>query len=335
MEMMRSNDDEEDGASISLRDINVPRKEGGDWERVSSVTINDITNPYYRSLLAIHNRVEHSYSNCSSVSDDETSQRSLGESRNLESLAGEESCLRSPPKGNSFSKIESELDQDRTEVCDNWMPSWKHGMLEALREYDASEQSNLVEDEFMVSKLNQAIDSGLKIVDQEQKRLLRRQSARLSAFSERKSLLTIDEVIDESQPGEDIDRRISRGLSILESDRSTLLVFKRTLSFDGNNAEYFSWRNDSTNSCLQAGAYEGDKRALLEEARKSLKGGVDEEYEVYDTSHYFRSGEDDAEGTERQTSALDNYKELISFCFDNSSYDEDKSIFLSSEEGSS
>jgi uncharacterized protein YozE (UPF0346 family) len=49
---MKNNDDE-DAASISLRDINFPKKDG-DWERISSVTINDITNPYYRSLAAIH-----------------------------------------------------------------------------------------------------------------------------------------------------------------------------------------------------------------------------------------------------------------------------------------
>jgi hypothetical protein len=320
------NADDEDAASISLRDINVPKKDG-DWERISSVTINDITNPYYRSLVAIHNsKVEHSYSMCSSVSDDES--RSFEESRNVESLAGEESCMFETMKTLPSTKVESE-EQEHP------LPSWKKSMLDALRDYDIGRKSSTEDEALITLKLNEAIDVGLKMVDREHERLLRRQSARVSAHEYNKSLLTIDEGLEESQSQDETDRRMSRGLSILETERSTLLAFKRGLSFDGNTADFFSW----SDCCCETESGDDDVRAsrgtsllLLEEARKSFKGGVTGVIEEY--SEHSVSELDVNDEVVQRASTLDSYKALLSFCMITLN-DEDNAIFsIANEENS-
>jgi hypothetical protein len=265
------------------------------------------------------NRVEHSYSICSSVSDEDA--KSFGESRNLESLGRF-----------LFARC--------SKYCQCQRQNLFHTNLrlimingEALREYEIIDRLNSGEDEMIISKLNHAIDVGLKVVDREKKHLLRRQSTRLSRASEcSKSLLTIDEV-DESRSQSDAERRMSRGLSIPEQDCSTLLRFKRSLTFDGNDAQYFSW--SSNLSRCEDETYEDEPRkspsrgmSLLDEARKSLKGGVAEEYEVYDTSHYLMklSAINDEETDVRRGTSLDSYKMLLSFCLENC-YDDERTIF--------
>lgn len=329
--MKTTDDDDDDAASMSLLDINIPKKDDGDWEKISSVTITEITNPYYRSLLAIQNK-EHSYSMCSSVSeDDDTSIKSLGESRNLESLAGEESYL-NVTRRKSASQKKSEQTSDQRIASFNFMPSWKQNMLEALQGWDLSRKSDAGDDELLILELNQAIDAGLHIIDKKENELLHGRSVRES------SLLTIDEGpsegIDESSQNE-AARRMSRGLSILESDRNTLLALKRDMIFDGNHAEYFSWNNFSQKTETEGDESDSQNLSMLLEARESLRRGVAEEEDIRTSSRSFLSDEsckalENNTGehiVDRTAALLGSYNKLLSFCFTNSSHDEELTIF--------
>ena len=328
--------DDDDAASISLRDINVPKKDEDDWEKISSVTINDITNPYYRSLLAIKNN-ERSYSMCSSVSEDDASVKSFSESRNLESLAGDESCL-NIARRTSTSKNKSGHTSDQMDHF-NSIPSWKKSMIETLQGWDLSEKSKAGDGEEIILKLNQAIDVGLQIVDEKENELLRMQSARGPSMHSEcdKSLITINEGpnegIDETSQNE-ADRRMSRGLSILESDRNALLALKRDLTFDGNHAEYFSWNNFSETS--EGDESESKNLSLLLEARESLMRGVTVEEDIYNVAQSFMSDRSrkaseniTGEDVDRTNVLLGSYNKLLSFCFANSSGDEELTIFSS------
>ncbi|KAL3803496.1 hypothetical protein HJC23_014044 [Cyclotella cryptica] len=334
---MKNEDDDE--ASISLREINVPKK--GDWCTISSVTISDITHPYYCSASAIRNKVENSLSNRSSVTDDEESSGSLSESRNFESLIGDESCMIGAGKAHPSAEIEPGFVAESHSDSGKWMPSWKKGMLDILQNNDTlNEEVNDQTSELISTKLNEAIDVGLKIVDREHKRLLRRQSARLSVRSDyNKELLTIDEVPEESQQSQDelFDRRVSRGLSLLEKERSILLFFKRDgSSFDGNAAEYFSWNNDRLETEVDLDLDRTDSREvmLLEKARMSLTR-TDVECANGDSSFFSSNESCEKDGTcrkKKSMSIVDKHNALLSFCFDDSSNGADASVFSWNEE---
>lgn len=337
---MKNEDDDE--ASISLREINVPKK--GDWCRISSVTISDISHPFHCSTSAIRNRVENSLSNRSSVTDDEESTGSLGESRNFESLMGDESCMIGDGKAHPSAKIEPGFVAKSHGDSGKWMLPWKKEMMDILQNDDVLlEGMNNEGSDLVSAKLNKAIDMGLKIVDREHKRLLRRQSARLSVRSDNnKELLTIDEVPDESQQSQDelYDRRVSRGLSLLEKERSILLFFKRDgLSFDGNAAEYFSWNNDrlETEVDLDLGRTTGREVTLLENARTSLTRTnvecADRDSACFTSNGSRESGEeDDTSNKMKAMSLLDKHNALLSFCLDDSSNDAAASVFSLNED---
>jgi len=184
---------------------------------------------------------------------------------------------------------------------------------------------------------------GLKIVDREHKRLIRRQSAKLSVRSDNnKELLTIDEVPDESQQSQDEldDRRVSRGLSLLEKERSILLFFKRDgLSFDGNAAEYFSWNNDRLEPKvdLDLGRRTSREVTLLEKSRTSLtRTNVecdDRDSAFFPSNGSLTSGEeDDTSKKVKAMSLLDKHNDLLSFCLDDTSDDAAASVFSLNED---
>ncbi|KAL7480047.1 hypothetical protein ACHAW6_005752 [Cyclotella cf. meneghiniana] len=332
---MKNEDDDE--ASFSLREINVPKT--GDWCRISSVTISDITHPFYCSTSAILNRIEHSLSNRSSVTDDEENTGSLGESRNFESLMGDESCMISDGKAHPSANIEPIFVAKSHGDSGDWMLPWKKEMMDILENNDVSiEGINGDESERLSAKLNEAIDIGLKIVDKEYQRLLRSQSAKSSVRNDNnKELLTIDEVPDESQQSQDglHDRRVSRGLSLLEKERSILLFFKRDgSSFDGNAAEYFSWNNDRLEAEVNLDLRRSNSRevALVENARTPLTRTnverADRDSAFFPSNRSRKSDEEEDTSIKMKAmSLLDKHNALLSFCLEDSSGDAAESVF--------
>jgi hypothetical protein len=389
MDMKNCDDDHEDEASISLRDINIPGR--SDWCKVSSITI-DTNNPFYIQLAARQHKMEHSFSMRSSVSDDEAT-GSCMESRNFESLFGEESikmnsaklgyaasvkssftrsCMDSrnfeslfggdesvkmtsakanPTSAKSSFKCE-EFVLERSDSGKKWLPSWKKSMLDCLRDFDMNEKPSIHEEELLSSKLEQAIDVGLKVVDREEKRLLRRQSARLSMRSEQPvtELLTITEALNESQQSQDeiFGKRMSRGLSLLEKERSILLSLKQdSVSFDGNAAQYFSWTENHGGSSFTDVDGDQDSRAsrgmsLLEEARKAVTHPTGEndwhDVTIFSSNDDIDFSKEEGANTNdeklRAMALLDKHRALLSFCFNDVSNGEDAAIFKHGEDSS-
>eukprot|EP00970_Alexandrium_tamarense_P001343 scaffold139_cov199-Alexandrium_tamarense.AAC.23 len=286
-------------SSITLKDININirREMQGSSSSmsnmmISSITLNDITSPYYNTTrIMYHNNLQRSpkeeseaevnveldtegyrtrRSSMSTVSNEDID-ATFDNSRDIESLMGDDSYrLDLSQYGQSGKLFSASLDPQESGFFsvrgsgDSQYLSWRKSMGGILQEIESvdtdnasrsglrdtkqrgSENSDVGNDDtnddssgILSTKLEQAISTGLMLIDLEKKQLRERYNKEIVSYGEKPSakrepLLPIEEIIGESllSQEEELERRLSRSLSFLDRDKHILMSLKGNGSYN-------------------------------------------------------------------------------------------------------